>query len=95
MCKNDHNKVHQGYIIIEGWVQRSTGRVLKWHVGDGILNTGRKEKLGNREVTDELLEEIKPYIEMGIKTENWGRVITTLRWEKQIITTKKHIQKFK
>lgn len=34
VCPNCHTKVHIGMIIIEQWVNTTTGRTLLWHESD-------------------------------------------------------------
>ena len=31
ICPDDHDSVHSGDIIIEGWVATSSGTILAWH----------------------------------------------------------------
>lgn len=46
ICDNDHRKIHEGIIIIEGWVMTSNGKELIWHFKDEESFTD-KEKLNS------------------------------------------------
>ncbi len=40
VCDNDHRLIHEGKIIVEGWVGTSTGTKLMWHYNDEPSLTG-------------------------------------------------------
>ena len=40
ICDNDHRLIHEGLIILEGWIQTSSGLILSWHYKDEQGLTG-------------------------------------------------------
>lgn len=41
ICGSCHNKIHYGYIIIEGWCQTTAGKKLLWHMSGDASFSGR------------------------------------------------------
>ena len=87
LCKDDHQRVHMGELFINGWKDTSNGRVLDWRaMSERELNTGRRRRLGNRVLTEELIAQLRPLWEEGFRIGNWSGVINRLLWDYKIRT---------
>jgi DNA mismatch repair protein MutS len=95
LCKTDHQKVHQGKIIINGWIKTSNGRRLAWNYTNEITNnSGRKPRLGGKVLTDDLREQIELYIEEYKNHGNMKHTLDILRLDLDIKTTKETLIRY-
>ena len=91
LCKEDHQNVHLGKILIHGWIETSNRRELKWEK-EKEKEKEKQHRLGKHILTPTLYEQIRPYIEKS-SLNGWEWVVCQLRWNFDIYTTSKTLKK--
>jgi DNA mismatch repair protein MutS len=78
LCKNHHDMVHHGKLVIKGWIETSDGKKLDYE------ELMEKEKKKVKKYNDEIVDKIRRYDEYrnGIKgSESYAKVLVRIKKE--------------